>query len=91
MRASELLDLYKEKYDGEKMCLVEKGVPDVIDNEGRHGWRMGGLQVHSSGKRVVVVVSHAPTPIVTLPRLSRSHWGFKQAADDDTRVRLTIY
>lgn len=32
-----------------------KGVVDVRDVEGQHGWTMGGVQVHSEGKRVVVV------------------------------------
>jgi hypothetical protein len=27
------------------------------DAEGKHGWRVGGVQVHSGGKRVVVTVS----------------------------------
>jgi N-acetyl-gamma-glutamyl-phosphate reductase/acetylglutamate kinase len=57
MRAANVLELYEQKYVGERMCLVGKGVPDVTEAEGRHGWRMGGVQVHSSGKRVVVVVS----------------------------------
>ncbi|RXK39280.1 acetylglutamate kinase [Tremella mesenterica] len=56
MRASEIQDLYFEKYDKEGLLRVGKEVPDVIrDVEGKHGWRMGGIQVHSSGKRVVVV------------------------------------
>jgi N-acetyl-gamma-glutamyl-phosphate reductase/acetylglutamate kinase len=58
MRASEVIALYEEKYGSEKMCVVGKGVPDIREFEGKHGWRMGGIQVHSSGKRVVVVVSH---------------------------------
>lgn len=57
MRASNVVELYEQQYSGERMCIVGKGVPDVTEAEGRHGWRMGGVQVHSSGKRVVVVVS----------------------------------
>lgn len=57
MRASEVSELYEEKYGNERMCTVGKDVPDVREAEGRHGWKMGGVQVHSSGKRVVVVVS----------------------------------
>ena len=57
MRASEVIELYEQKYGGERMLTVGKAVPDVVrEVEGRHGWRMGGVQVHSSGKRVVVVV-----------------------------------
>ncbi|ORY33144.1 putative Arg-6 protein, mitochondrial precursor [Naematelia encephala] len=55
MRASEVLELYEEKYGQERLCAVGKAVPDVRDAEGKHGWRMGGVQVHSGGKRVVVV------------------------------------
>lgn len=58
MRASEVTELYVEKYGPEPMCMVGTDVPDVRKVEGKHGWRMGGVQVHSSGKRVVVVVSH---------------------------------
>jgi N-acetyl-gamma-glutamyl-phosphate reductase/acetylglutamate kinase len=56
-RASEISDLYSEKYENERLCLVQKGVVDVRDAENRHGWRVGGIQVHSGGKRVVVTVS----------------------------------
>lgn len=56
-RASEISDLYAEKYEKERLCIVQKGVVDVRDAEGKHGWRVGGVQVHSGGKRVVVTVS----------------------------------
>ena len=56
MRASEVNALYEEKYAGERLLTVGKTVPDVVrDGQGKHGWNMGGVQVHSSGKRVVVV------------------------------------
>lgn len=55
MRASEVHALYEEKYAGERLITVGKKVPEIKDGEGRHGWRMGGVQVHSGGKRVVVV------------------------------------
>ena len=55
-RASEIGDLYAEKYENERLCIVQKGVVDVRDAEGKHGWRVGGVQVHSGGKRVVVTV-----------------------------------
>ncbi|WWC64034.1 N-acetyl-gamma-glutamyl-phosphate reductase [Kwoniella dejecticola CBS 10117] len=54
-RASEIFELYDEKYANERLITLGKTVPDVRDAEGKHGWRMGGVQVHSSGKRVVVV------------------------------------
>jgi N-acetyl-gamma-glutamyl-phosphate reductase/acetylglutamate kinase len=56
-RASEISELYAEKYENERLCIVQKGVVDVRDAEGKHGWRVGGVQVHSGGKRVVVTVS----------------------------------
>jgi N-acetyl-gamma-glutamyl-phosphate reductase/acetylglutamate kinase len=55
-RASEISELYAEKYENERLCIVQKGVVDVRDAEGKHGWRVGGVQVHSGGKRVVVTV-----------------------------------
>jgi N-acetyl-gamma-glutamyl-phosphate reductase/acetylglutamate kinase len=55
IRASEVNELYEQKYAGERLIKLQKGVPDVIEGQGKHGWRMGGVQVHSSGKRVVVV------------------------------------
>ena len=58
MRASDINELYAQAYADERLCHVGKDVPDVIEVEGKHGWKMGGVQVHSSGKRVVVVVSH---------------------------------
>jgi len=54
-RASEIQELYEEKYGQERLCIVQKGVPDVTEAEGKHGWRVGGIQLHSSLKRVVVV------------------------------------
>ncbi|WVN87932.1 N-acetyl-gamma-glutamyl-phosphate reductase [Cryptococcus depauperatus CBS 7841] len=55
MRASEVLELYEEKYGKEPLFQVSKSAPDVTEVMGKHGWRVGGVQVHSSGKRVVVV------------------------------------
>ncbi|TXT13227.1 hypothetical protein VHUM_01628 [Vanrija humicola] len=55
MRASDIVELYENKYAGEPLVQILKGVPDVTEVEGKHGWRVGGVQVHSSGKRVVVV------------------------------------
>lgn len=57
MRADAIWKLYEEKYGNEPLVKIQKSVPDVTEAEGKHGWRVGGVQVHSSGKRVVVVVS----------------------------------
>lgn len=58
LRASEVRELYEKFYEGQKLVTLlpaTAGVVDVRDVEGTHGWTMGGLQVHSSGKRVVAV------------------------------------
>lgn len=55
--AQEVRDLYEEKYANEALLKVLKGVPQLPDIENKHGWSVGGIQVHSSGRRVVVVVS----------------------------------
>lgn len=46
---------YEEKYAGEKLVTILKEVPTLPQIEGRHGWTVGGFQVHSSGERAVVV------------------------------------
>lgn len=75
-RASEISGLYAEKYEKERLCIVGKGVVDVRDAEGKHGWRVGGVQVHSGGKRVVVTVS--PSSFVMSGEngllMIRAHW-----------------
>lgn len=76
MRASEVRALYEKFYEGQELVTLlgpTEGVVDVRDVEGTHGWTMGGLQVHSSGKRVVAVVSPASPcnfsflPVLMLP------------------------
>lgn len=62
MRASEVRALYEEKYAGEKLVRVKdagEGVVVLGDVQDRHGWVVGGVQVHSSGRRAVVTVSCA--------------------------------
>lgn len=44
-------------YKGEKLLKVQKEIPEVADASGKHGWTVGGFQVHSSGKRAVVVAT----------------------------------
>jgi N-acetyl-gamma-glutamyl-phosphate reductase/acetylglutamate kinase len=56
--AQEVRALYEARYAREPLVKVlSQGVPQLKDVEGKHGWAVGGFQVHSSGKRVVVVVS----------------------------------
>lgn len=57
IRASEVRKLFEEYYEDCELVKIVDGVPEVGDIMGKHGVRIGGFQVHSSGKRVVVVVS----------------------------------
>lgn len=57
LRASEVAELFEQMYEKEKLVKVVKGIPEIKDISGKHGVRLGGFQVHSSGKRVVAVVS----------------------------------
>jgi len=54
MRASEVRELYEAMYGREKLLRVQNDVVQLKDIEGHHGWTVGGIQVHSSGRRVVV-------------------------------------
>lgn len=54
--AKEVKSLYEEKYAGEKLVRVMREVPELKDFQGKHGWVVGGVQVHSEGDRAVVIV-----------------------------------
>lgn len=62
MRASDIKALYEHKYEGEKLIKISSDVVELGDVEGKHGWKVGGFQVHSGGKRVVVTVSSLCEP-----------------------------
>ncbi|EJT99619.1 acetylglutamate kinase ARG6 [Dacryopinax primogenitus] len=57
-KASNIWELYEQYYAHERLVRIQKDrasplqVKDVAD---RQGWTVGGVQVHSGGKRVVVV------------------------------------
>ncbi|KAH8109944.1 bifunctional acetylglutamate kinase/N-acetyl-gamma-glutamyl-phosphate reductase [Phellopilus nigrolimitatus] len=53
--AREVKALYEELYAGERLITVGAAVPGLADVENKHGWTVGGFQVHSEGDRVVVV------------------------------------
>lgn len=53
--AKEVVELFEERYEKEKLVSIKKDVPMLADVEGRHGWTVGGFQVHSEGERAVVV------------------------------------
>lgn len=55
--ARDVRELYERKYAGERLVAVRKDVPTLPDFENKHGWTVGGFQVHSEGDRAVVVVS----------------------------------
>lgn len=61
MRANEIRELFEELYKDEKLVKIQKDVPEVADISGKHGWTVGGFQVHSSGKRAVIVVGPSPS------------------------------
>ncbi|KAG9118880.1 hypothetical protein FRC07_006390 [Ceratobasidium sp. 392] len=54
MRASDVKGLYEAKYGSERLVSIKDSVVELGDVQGKHGWVVGGVQVHSSGKRVVV-------------------------------------
>lgn len=53
--AREVVELYEKKYGGERLVTIKKEVPSITDISNKHGWVVGGAQVHSEGERVVVV------------------------------------
>lgn len=57
LSAKNVAELFEEKYDGEKLVKIKREVPSLQDIQGKHSWTVGGVQVHSEGDRVVVVVS----------------------------------
>jgi N-acetyl-gamma-glutamyl-phosphate reductase / acetylglutamate kinase len=54
--AKDVKALFEEKYAGERLVTIKRDVPSLQDVEGKHGWTVGGFQVHSEGDRAVVVV-----------------------------------
>lgn len=61
MRADTLRQLYKDTYKDEKLVEIVRDVPEIADISKKHGWKVGGFQIHSSGKRAVIVVSGVST------------------------------
>jgi len=55
VNARDIKALYEEKYGEEKLVSIKAGVPGLPDIENKHGWTVGGFQVHSEGDRAVVV------------------------------------
>ena len=57
MTAKDVIQLFEEKYQGEKLIKIQKDVVQLKDVEGKHGWSVGGFQMSVDGDRVVIVVS----------------------------------
>lgn len=57
LNASDVRELYVKRYGQDRLISIQSAVPLLQEIEGYHGWRVGGFQVHSSGRRVVVVVT----------------------------------
>lgn len=55
MSSKEVKALYEEFFANEKLIKIQDKVPEIKDIELQHGLKIGGFQVHSDGKRVVVV------------------------------------
>lgn len=55
LSAKQVRTLFENKYEGDKLVEIVPQVPEIQDIAQRHGFKVGGFQVHSSGEHVVVV------------------------------------
>lgn len=55
MTAKDIKAVYEEFYKGNELVTLQAQVPEVKDIQLKHGIKLGGWQVHSDGRRVVVV------------------------------------
>jgi len=55
MSARDVIQLFEEKYKGERLITIQKDVVQLRDVEGKHGWSVGGFQMSVDGDRVVIV------------------------------------
>lgn len=55
LSARDVKQLYEDKYGHEKLVEILPRVPEISDIALKHGFKVGGVQVHSSGDHVVVV------------------------------------
>ncbi|KAH9437064.1 Protein arg-6, mitochondrial, variant 2 [Pyricularia oryzae] len=54
MNSRDIRHIYQDRYAGERLVKIIGEPPFVKDIANKHGVEIGGFQVHSSGKRVVV-------------------------------------
>jgi len=55
MTAKDVVNMFEEKYAGEKLVTIRKEVPELKDVKDKHGWVVGGFQMSAEGDRVVIV------------------------------------
>ncbi|PWN41074.1 putative ARG6-n-acetyl-gamma-glutamyl-phosphate reductase [Ceraceosorus guamensis] len=55
LTAKDVRNAYEEFYAGQALVSIGNKVPEIGDVALQHGIKIGGIQVHSSGNRVVVV------------------------------------
>lgn len=55
LTAKDVKKIYEEFYAGNDLVQLQPQVPEIKDIQLKHGIKIGGWQVHSDGKRVVVV------------------------------------
>ncbi|KAF8908189.1 acetylglutamate kinase ARG6 [Gymnopilus junonius] len=55
MTAKDVIQLFEEKYKGEKLIRIQKDIVQLRDVENKHGWSVGGFQMSVEGDRVVIV------------------------------------
>jgi len=55
LSAKDVINLFEEKYKGEKLIKFMKDVPEIKHIRDQHGWVVGGFQVTPKGDRVVIV------------------------------------
>jgi N-acetyl-gamma-glutamyl-phosphate reductase / acetylglutamate kinase len=56
LTAKDVIEMFEEKYAGERLVKIRKEVPELKDVKENHGWVVGGFQTSVEGDRVVIVV-----------------------------------
>jgi len=55
LTAKDVIRMFEERYDDEKLIKIRKEVPELKDVKENHGWVVGGFQTSVEGDRVVIV------------------------------------
>ena len=55
LTSKQVKELYEQKYGNEPLVEIRSAVPEIKDIVLKHGFKVGGFQVHSNGDRVGVV------------------------------------